>query len=139
VELTLLDSSVWIDLLRDRQTAQVAEARRLLDAGAPLAMGDLVLVELLQGTRDERHLAQVASFSDQFRPVRIADHQVAVVASRHYHALRQRGITPRKTIDTLIATRCIIDGIPLLYSDRDFDPFVRHLGLRSALDLPGVN
>lgn len=50
-----------------------------------------------------------------------------------YQILRGRGITIRKTIDTLIATRCILDDIPLLYSDRDFDPFVAHLGLKSAL------
>jgi hypothetical protein len=46
--------------------------------------------------------------------------------------LRARGVTVRKTIDTLIATRCIADGHALLYSDRDFDPFVEHLGLVSA-------
>ena len=64
----------------------------------------------------------------------ICDHRVAIEAACNYRALRSRGITVRKTIDTLIATRCILDGLPLLYSDRDFDPFVEHLGLRSALD-----
>jgi len=48
--------------------------------------------------------------------------------------LRAQGVTVRKTIDTLIATRCIESGYSLLYSDRDFDPFVEHLGLTSALD-----
>jgi predicted nucleic acid-binding protein len=47
--------------------------------------------------------------------------------------LRARGVTIRKTIDTQIATRCIEGGYALLYSDRDFDPFVTHLGLLSAL------
>jgi len=42
-------------------------------------------------------------------------------------------VTVRKTIDTLIATRCILDGHALLYSDRDFDPFVAHLGLTPVL------
>lgn len=50
--------------------------------------------------------------------------------------LRARDVTVRKTIDTLIATRCIAERIPLLYGDRDFDPFVAHLGLISAMDLP---
>jgi hypothetical protein len=48
-------------------------------------------------------------------------------------APRKRGVTVRKTIDTLIATRCIEDGLELLYSDRDFDPFVEYLNLRSSL------
>ena len=55
---------------------------------------------------------------------------VAVQAARNYRHLRAKGITVRKTIDTLIATRCILDGHELLHSDRDFDPFVEHLGLR---------
>jgi len=42
-------------------------------------------------------------------------------------------VTIRKTIDTLIATKCIESDIALLFSDRDFDPFVKYLGLRSAL------
>jgi predicted nucleic acid-binding protein len=58
---------------------------------------------------------------------------IAIQAARNFRALRTRGITVRKTIDTLIATRCIESGLILLYSDRDFDPFVAHLGLRSAM------
>jgi hypothetical protein len=42
-------------------------------------------------------------------------------------------VTPRKTIDTVIATRCIESRYDLLHSDRDFDPFVKHLGLRVAV------
>lgn len=57
---------------------------------------------------------------------------MALAAADNYRQLRARGITVRKTIDNLIATRCILDGIELLYSDRDFDPFVEHLGLRPA-------
>jgi predicted nucleic acid-binding protein len=55
---------------------------------------------------------------------------IAVQAARNYRILRAKGLTVRKTIDTLIATRCILDGHELLHSDRDFDPFVEHLGLR---------
>ena len=58
---------------------------------------------------------------------------VALESARNYRRLRARGITVRKTIDTLIDTRCIRDGLPLLYADWDFEPFVAHLGLVSAL------
>lgn len=47
-------------------------------------------------------------------------------------SLRARGITIRKTTDTIIATFCIANEIPLLYSDRDFNPFAEHLGLQAA-------
>jgi predicted nucleic acid-binding protein len=35
----------------------------------------------------------------------------------------------RKTIHSVIATRCIEGGYDLLHNDRDFDPFAKHLGL----------
>ena len=55
---------------------------------------------------------------------------IAVRAARHHRLLRARGVTVRKTIDTVIATRGIVDDIPLLHADRAFDPFETHLGLK---------
>jgi len=63
----------------------------------------------------------------------IGGHDLAVAAARHYRTLRGLGVTVRKRIDTLTATRCIIEGMPLLYSDRAFDPFLQHLGLVSVM------
>ncbi len=51
-------------------------------------------------------------------------------AARNFRALREHGITTRKTIDTIIATYCIENNLALLHSDRDFDAFVEQLGLR---------
>jgi predicted nucleic acid-binding protein len=137
--LTLVDSSVWIDLLTDRKTSAVSQIDRLLDSGSPLAIGDLMLAEVLQGARHDQQFRNGASFLARFVPIVISDHRVATAAAANYRRLRALGITPRKTIDTLIATRCILDNIPLLFADRDFDPFVRHLGLRSALGDTGLN
>ena len=138
--MILVDSSVWIDLLRDQRTAQVVAIGQLLDLGKPLAIGDLVLMEVLQGARTDTQFEDARAFLSRFEPVAIANHGVATDAAASYRLLRARGITIRKTIDTLIATRCILDGMPLLFADRDFDPFVQHLGLRSALDLThGMN
>jgi predicted nucleic acid-binding protein len=136
--LILVDSSVWIDFLRSRSTLQTIAVRNLTAARHRLGIGDLMLMEVLQGARSATEFERAAAFLDAFQPVVVGDHAVSRQAARHYRTLRTLGITIRKTIDTLIATRCILDGIPLLYSDRDFDPFVRHLGLRSALDLPGA-
>jgi predicted nucleic acid-binding protein len=131
----LIDTSVWIDLFADRHTLETDKARRLISEGERIVVGDLILVEVLQGTRDEKDCARKLIQLDAFDAMTIVDRTVAVEAARNYQALRAIGITIRKTIDTLIATRCIRDGIPLLHSDRDFDPFVAHLGLRNALDL----
>nr|WP_295671509.1 PIN domain nuclease [Sphingomonas sp.] len=135
--MILVDSSVWIDFLRDRETIHTDLLARIIKSGR-LLTGDLVLTEVLQGIANE-HAFENARFLLTAGPIiTIADEAVAIQAARNYRNLRARGITIRKTIDTLIATRCIMNGYPLLYSDRDFDPFVEHLGLVSAAALPDV-
>jgi predicted nucleic acid-binding protein len=137
--IAIVDTSVWIDLFADRQTLQTAALRDITRRRGRLLVGDLVLMEVLQGTRSASDFAHKLALMSLFDQVAIGGRALAIQAAQHYQALRTRGITIRKTIDTLIATRCITDDIPLLYSDRDFDPFVQHLGLRSASDALGVN
>ena len=127
--MIFVDSSVWIDYLRDADSAVVRKLDSLI-GGELLATGDLVLAEVLQGTDGERVFQQALMTLRTTQIIRVADEIAAVQAARNYRYLRDRGITVRKTIDTLIATRCILDGHELLHSDRDFDPFVEHLGLR---------
>lgn len=130
--MILVDSSVWIDFLQDCGSPQTKRLEALIGQQR-LATADLVLAEVLQGCRSER-LFSLALFHMRSMPVIVVgSDEVAVQAARHHRALSTRGITVRKTIDSLIATRCILDGHNLLYSDRDFDPFVAHLGLKSAM------
>jgi predicted nucleic acid-binding protein len=136
----LVDSSVWIDLFADRDTLETQTLSRITSEGeSTIVVGDLILTEVLQGTRDRTDFNRKLSRLSLFDQITIVDHSVAVQAALNYQLLRTRGITIRKTIDTLIATRCILDGMPLLHSGRDFNPFVAHLGLRSAIDGTGVN
>ena len=136
----VVDSSIWIDRLSDRDTVEVRQLRSLILANYRVFVGDLMLVEVLQGTRSDRHFAQAEHLMSSFDFLVISSHDVAIEAARNYRRLRAVGATIRKTIDTLIATRCILDDLPLLYRDRDFDPFVQHLGLRSAMTIStGVN
>jgi predicted nucleic acid-binding protein len=128
----LVDSSVWIDFFRGVTTPQVDALDRLLGV-EPLAVGDLILAEVLQGFRGEKEFNQARKMLLTLEQVDIAGQEVAVQAARNFRTLRERGVTIRKTIDTLIATKCIESDIALLFSDRDFDPFVKYLGLRSAL------
>ena len=129
--MILVDSSVWIDYFRSADTPQVA----LLDflfGRSPLAVGDLIAAEVLQGVRDEREFKWVKKTLDAFEHIDLAGYELAVRASENYRSLRAVGVTVRKTIDTLIATRCIEDGLTLLHADSDFLPFSKHLGLRVA-------
>ena len=126
--MILVDSSVWIDYFNGVDSAQAALLDRLLDS-ENLIVADLVLVEVLQGFVSDVGYAKARQLLMAQPLIEIAGVQIASQAAQNYRLLRQRGITVRKTVDTLIATRCIVDNIPLLYSDRDFDPFVEHLGL----------
>lgn len=133
--MILVDSSVWIDYFRGSTTPQVERLDSLLGTEL-VAIGDLMLTEVLQGFTSDRDFNQAKRLMTSLEVVEIAGQEIAIKAARNFRSLRARGITVRKTIDTLIATRCIEGRNPLLFSDRDFDPFVEHLGLKSAL--PGI-
>lgn len=130
--MILVDSSVWIDFFRGTATPQTERLDHLLGT-EPLALGDLILAEVLQGFHREQDFNQARRLLTALDVLPLGGMDIALQAARNFRALRARGFTVRKTIDTIIATRCIEDDLPLLYSDRDFDPFVEHLGLRSAM------
>lgn len=130
--MILVDSSVWIDYFRGVASPQTDRLDALLGA-EPLATGDVVLAEVLQGFSSDRDFDDGLRLLTALSVIDIGGQAIAVQAARNFRTLRARGVTVRKTIDTLIATRCIESGFSLLYSDRDFDPFVEHLGLKSAL------
>jgi predicted nucleic acid-binding protein len=128
----LVDSSVWIDYFRGAANPQTGRLDALLGEEA-LAIGDLMLTEVLQGFTRDRDFQRALELLEALETVEVGGRDISIQAARNFRLLRARGVTVRKTIDTLIATRCIADGHALLYSDRDFDPFVEHLGLVSAL------
>lgn len=130
--MILVDSSVWIDFFRGTVTPQAEVLDRLLGE-EPVAIGDLMMTEVLQGFASERDFNKARRLLGALDLVEIGGRDVMIEAARYFRDLRARGITIRKTIDTLIATRCSVSGYRLLYSDRDFDPFVTHLGLERVV------
>jgi predicted nucleic acid-binding protein len=127
----LVDSSVWVDYFRGVDTPEADKLGTLLGVEQVMT-GDLILTEVLQGFISEREFNQGRKLLASLPTIPLVREEIAVQAARNLRKLRTRGITIRKTIDTLIATSCIEKEIALLYSDRDFDPFVQHLGLRSV-------
>ncbi len=89
-----------------------------------------MLLEVLQGARDEDHAGRLEGFLRQFVPLPMLGHAIAMLAARNVRGLRARGIAVRRTTDLLIGTWCIANGVPLLHDDRDFEPMHRHLGLQ---------
>lgn len=94
--------------------------------------GDIILTEVLQGFASDKGFNQAKRLLTVLPVKTLVGDKVAIQAAKNYRVLRAHGVTVRKTIGTLIATYCIESHTPLLYSDRDFDPFVEHLGLQSA-------
>jgi predicted nucleic acid-binding protein len=125
----LVDSSVWIDYFRETVSPQTQKLDALLGR-EPLAIGDLILTEVLQGFSDERAFNEAKRMLTSLTVVELGGQDIAIQAARNFRALRKLGLSVRKTIDTIIATRCIESRYSLLHDDRDFDPFAEHLGLR---------
>ena len=130
--MTLVDSSVWIDYFRGVTSPETDKLDALLGTEV-LLTGDLIVAEVLQGFSAESEFNTARQLmTTRLSVVSLVGPDNAVQAVRNYRALKARGVTIRKTIDTLIATYCIENGVSLLFSDRDFNPFVDYLGLRSA-------
>ena len=129
--MILTDSSVWINHINQVVDEPVQRLRDLIPTG-PLLIGDLILCEILQGLRTESEARFVQHTLSRFEAVTLCSPELAVRAAANYRFLRIRGITIRKTIDIMIGTFCIERGHALLHSDRDFEPMVRLLGLRTV-------
>ena len=129
--MILVDSSVWIEYFKGTITTQTEMLDELLGQ-QPLAIGDLILTEVLQGFDNERDFNAARKMLTSLMVVELGGQEIAIQAAKNFRALRRLGVTVRKTIDTVIATRCIESGYELLHNDRDFDPFAKYLGLRVA-------
>ena len=129
--MIVVDSSVWIANLRAADTEALRKLRAIVDDDdEQILVGDLILMEVLQGARDEATAVRIEQNLRTYQVATMCDVTLAVKAARNYRSLRERGITVRKTIDMIIGTFCISGGHGLLHDDRDFDPMAAFLGLR---------
>ena len=126
--MTIIDTSVWIDYFNGKATAETEVLDRLLGIES-LIVGDLILVEVLQGFRSDRNFRQALGLLAALEFREMAGQRVAIASARNYRMLRAQGVTVRKTVDVIVGTFCILNGHRLLHSDRDFDPMESHLGL----------
>jgi predicted nucleic acid-binding protein len=133
--MIIVDSSVWIDYFNGKDIPEVAKLDRLLGQEL-LGVGDLILTEVLQGFRQDKDYQTAKKLLTSLTVFEMLGTEMAIKSAENFRTLRKQGITVRKTIDVMIATFCIENGHSLLFADRDFDPFVAHLGLISVM--PGL-
>lgn len=129
--MIVVDSSVWIDYFNGVDNATSSRLDQLLGT-QPILVGDLILTEVLQGFRRAADHRAAREALSAFPVESMVGPARAVRAADNYRLLRSRGVTVRKTIDVLIGTFCLEESHQLLFSDRDFEPFVEHLGLLRA-------
>jgi predicted nucleic acid-binding protein len=126
--LVIVDTTVWIDYLRNQQNAETDWLDRHLTRGR-IGLTNLILCEVLQGVADDLEFRSIYAQLRSFYLFETGTEGLAVASAKNFQTLRRRGHTVRKTIDCLIATFCIEGGHSLLHRDRDFDFFEQYLGL----------
>jgi predicted nucleic acid-binding protein len=125
----VVDTSVWIDYFNGVPTPQAGLLDELLGERV-LAVGDLILAELLQGFATELDAKRALSLLEPLEFLEMAGRDVAIQSAANYRRLRRRGVTVRKTMDMLIGTYCLMHDHEILHNDRDFDVLAKHLGLK---------
>jgi predicted nucleic acid-binding protein len=128
--MILVDSSVWIDFFIGRDTTEAILLDAFLSTDT-ICIGDIILAEVLQGFRSDKDYRIVRKLLLELPIYQIMTPELAIAGADNYRKLRKEGITIRKSIDNWIATFCIENKLPLLFSDKDFNPFVEHLSLRT--------
>ena len=130
--MIFVDSSVWIDYFNGKSTPEVVKLDSLLGVES-ISTGDLILVEVLQGFRNDKDYKIAKNLLTSLTVFNMLDSNIAIKSADNFRALRKKGITVRKTVDSIIATFCIQNKLSLLHSDKDFKPFHKHLRLKNAI------
>ena len=130
--MILVDSSAWVEYLRGTGSSVHRRMRALVESEERLATTEVVVIEVLAGTRDDSHWERLRRllFSCEFLPLAgLSDYEDAAAL---YRRCRLAGKTLRSLTDCLIAVVAIRAGAELIHADRDFDTIARHAPLRIA-------
>jgi predicted nucleic acid-binding protein len=127
--MLVVDSTVWVDYFNGVENPQTNYLERIADQ-VPILIGDLILAKILQGFRDDADFEKARRALGKYIQVEMVSPALALQSVRNYRLLRRKGITVRKTIDSLIATYCIENEHELLHTDSDFDGYEKFLGLQ---------
>jgi predicted nucleic acid-binding protein len=134
-QIVIVDTTVWIDYFGGTINAETQWLDAYVDTGL-IGLTDLILCEYLQGVRLEKEVGHVLKRLSQFQMFSTGGSEIAVEAARNYRFLRRKGITVRATVDCLVASFCMKEGLALLHRDRDYGAFEQHLGLEVIHPIP---
>ncbi len=129
--MILVDSSVWIDFFNGKENRETNKLNEIFGI-EEVVIGDLILAEVLQGFKSDKDYKTAKTALTSLTIHNLIGREIAIKSADNFRKLRKKGITIRKTADVIIATYCIENKIPLLFTDKDFVPFVDNLKLKPA-------
>lgn len=132
--MTVVDTSVWIDLFAGRDGPHVTVLESLIEDRDDICLCGIILTEVLQGIRDDKEYYETESMLANLILLPMT-RKTFLLAANIYRSLRARGITIRNSVDCMIAAVCIENNGRLLHNDRDFDLLAAHSELEVA-DVP---
>ena len=127
--MIVADTSAWIDYVNGIDAPHTSTLDEELQRSR-IITGDLIIAEFLQGFRQKEDFEEARRMMESLEYRDFAGEEIAIQAAQNFRTLMRNGVTPRKTIDVIIATFCIENGYELIHNDRDFDPMERVLGLQ---------
>ena len=118
--MVLIDTSAWVEYIGGRNSAICQKIDKAL-ADEVVVIGDLIYCEVLQGVYNAKARERVRDLLLALPQFDMVGFEMAEKASANYRALREAGVTIRKTIDVIIGTFCAEHAIRLIHNDRDFE------------------
>ena len=127
--MILIDTSIWINVLGKKQSANYANELQELIAGHDIALTRFQQLELLQGCKSEKEWLRLSEYLEGQDYLETKS-STWKSAARIFYELRKKGITVRSPIDCCIAQIAIERRVLLIHNDRDFDLIAKSFPLQ---------
>lgn len=127
--MIVVDTSAWVELLRATGSRVDRTLTGMLERRAPLAITEVVVMELLAGVRSQRERRALRAQLLAMPVLALQGVADFERAADLYRAARSRGVTPRQLTDVLVALCALDAGASVLHSDRDFDHLADAIGV----------
>jgi len=126
--MILVDTSVLIGFLKGQKDSKILLFKKILSSDVSFGISAYTYQEVLQGARNEAELQILKEYLST-QTIYYLEQEVTTYekAALLYFNLRRKGITPRSTLDMLIALTAIENNLALLHNDRDFDMMAEHI------------
>ena len=128
MDIVLIDTSVWINFFKAKETDASLFLKNNL-SNIIIATCPVIVQEVLQGILSDKEFKVVNSYFSTLTKLSNNPYELALDAARLYREIRKAGFTIRKPNDCLIASYAIKNNVRLLHDDKDFYYIAMNSGL----------